>query len=79
MTLREAVAKRLDEVIEQHQITPYKLAQKSGIAQSSISDIRSQKCKTLSVQVIYEILDSLEMGLDDFFVNPLFKRENITE
>ena len=79
MTLQKAIAVRLNEILEEFKITPYRLSQLSGIAESSISDIRSQKCKTLSIPILYQLLDSIEMGLDEFFNSALFMRENITD
>lgn len=79
MTLNEAIALRLKEILRQKGITQYRLSQLSGIAESSISDICRQKCKKLSIHVVYELTDGLEMGIDEFFGSDLFKRENISD
>ena len=79
MTLSEALAVRVEELLEQHNITQYRLSILSGVSQTTISDIRLQKNETVNVRILYEIMDGLGLGLDDFFNNPLFKRENIVD
>ncbi len=77
MTLSETVAIRLEEIMKEYNVTQYKLSMLSGVSQSTISDIRLKKNKSVSVTVIQELMDGLELGLDDFFNSPLFKRENL--
>lgn len=79
MTLSEALAARVEELLEQYNITQYRLSILSGVSQATISDIRLQKNETVNVRILYEIMDGLGLGLDDFFNNPLFKRENIVD
>lgn len=79
MTLSEALAVRVEELLEQHNITQYRLSILSGVSQTTISDIRLQKNETVNVRILYEIMDGLGLGLDDFSNNPLFKRENIVD
>lgn len=79
MTLSEALAARVEELLEQYNLTQYRLSILSGVSQATISDIRLQKNETVNVRILYEIMDGLGLGLDDFFNNPLFKRENIVD
>lgn len=77
MTLSDAIAKRLEELMTNYGVTQYRLYVLSGVSQSTISDIRLKKNKSVSITVIQELMDGLELGLDDFFNSPLFKRENL--
>ena len=77
MNLADAVAIRIEELLAERNITQYRLSQISGVPQATISDIRLKKNKSVNLTIIYEIADGLEMGLDEFFDSPLFKRENI--
>ena len=77
MNLADAIAARLEELMRRHSITQYKLSQLSGVSQSTISDIRLKKNKSVNLSIIYELADGLGLGLDEFFACPLFKRENI--
>lgn len=77
--LSEAVATRLDELMNERDITQYRLSKMSGVAQSSISNIRNQEHESPNLRVLYELTQGLEIGLDEFFDSPLFTRENIED
>lgn len=77
MNLADAIATRLEELMQEYHITQYKLFKLSGVQQSTISGIRSKKYKSVNLRIIYELADGLGLGLDEFFASPLFKRENI--
>lgn len=77
MNLAEAIAARIEELLIKRDITQYKLSQLSGVPQATISDIRLKKNKSVNLRIIYELADGLDLGLDEFFSSPLFKRESI--
>ena len=77
MNLADAIAARIEELMQQYTVTQYKLSQLSGVSQSTISDIRLKKNKSVNMTIIHELADGLGLGLDEFFASPLFKRENI--
>lgn len=79
MTLAEALAARVDELLEENNLTQYKLAKLSGLAQTTIADIRKQRNRGTNIQNINAIAQGLEIDLTEFFNSPLFKRENITD
>lgn len=49
MTLSEAVAIRLDELMKERNITQYRLFKLSGVAQTTIGDIRLQRNKNAGI------------------------------
>ena len=77
MKLADAIAARVEELLQEHNITQYKLSQLSGVSQSTISDIRLKKNKSVNLTLIHELADGLGLGLDEFFASPIFKRENV--
>lgn len=79
MTLNEAIALRIDELLREKNMTQYRLAVNSGVAAQSIHDIRRQKNKTNAVNIIYEIAQGFGMELPEFFDSPLFRGGNITD
>lgn len=79
MLLAEAVAKRLDELLEERKITAYKLFILSGVGQSTISAIRNKKNRSVDLRIIYELTQGLEISLTEFFDSPLFSVENIVD
>ena len=77
MTISEAVAIRLKEIMEEKGVTQYILSMLSGVAQSTISYLRNGKTQAINLIAIYEIMDGLELELSYFFNSPLFTRENL--
>ena len=75
----EALSGRVTELITAKGITQYRLAQLSGIAESTIADIRKMRNRGTNIQNINAIAQGLGMGLDEFFASPLFLLENITD
>ncbi len=79
MTLSEALSMRITQLMEQRNLTRYRLAQLSGLAESTIADIRKMRNKGTNIQNINAIAQGMEMDLIEFFNSPLFSRENITD
>lgn len=79
MQLNEAVSKRISELCKQRNINQYKLSQKSGVPQSTLSTIQSCTFPSMKMRIIYEICEGLEISMKDFFDSPLFSRENLID
>lgn len=79
MTLSKAVAIRLSELMEEKHLTQYRLYKLSGVAQTTIGDIRLQRNKSVSLMIIHELAQGMGMNIFDFFDSPLFKDDNITD
>lgn len=79
MTLSEALAMRVNELLESRNISQYRLSMLSGVSQSTLSDIRLQRNKAVNIRIILEITQGLNMELTDFFDSPLFRNENLTD
>lgn len=79
MTLSEAVAIRLDELMRERNITQYRLFKLSGVAQTTIGDIRLQRNKSVSLLILHELSQGLGISLYDFFDCSLFKGNDITD
>lgn len=79
MSLSEAVSLRVKELMAERNLTQYRLYKLSGVAQTTIGDIRLRRNKSVSLSIIYEIAQGLDMSLYEFFDSPLFKGDNITD
>ncbi len=79
MTLMEAISIRINELLKIKNLTQYRLSILSGVSQSSISDLRHKRNKTVNIHNIYGIAQGFGMTLPIFFDSPLFSRENITD
>lgn len=72
MRLVEAVGKRIDAILKERGITCYKLAKDGGFPRQTIGEILQAKNKTVSLNAIYQITDTLCMTLAQFFNDPIF-------
>ena len=79
MSLSEAVSLRVEGLMAERNLTQYRLYKLSGVAQTTIGDIRFRRNKSVSLSIIYEIAQGLDMSLYEFFDSPLFKGDNITD
>ena len=67
-----AVRERVAEVWEVVHISINKLANISGITQSTLNNIMSGRNNSTTISTIQKICDGLEITVTDFFDSPLF-------
>ena len=79
MTIGEALSLRVDELLQEKNMTQYRLSILCEVPQSSIGDIRHIRNKTVNIGIIFGIAQGFGMDLADFFDSPLFRDGNITD
>ena len=73
MNVKEATARRIENLCKQHLIAYNKLAVQCGVTPSTIySILDNQKNKTITITTIKKICDGLNISLKDFFDSPIF-------
>ena len=72
MNVGQAVRERIAELCEEKHITINKLANISGITQSTLNNIMSGRNNSPTISTIQKICDGLEITVIDFFDSPLF-------
>ena len=72
MNVGQAVRERIAELCEEKHITINKLANISGITQSTLNNIMSGRHNSTTISTIQKICDGLEITVTDFFDSPLF-------
>lgn len=72
MNVGQAVRERIAELCEEKHITINKLANISGITQSTLNNIMSGRNDSTTISTIQKICDGLEITVTDFFDSPLF-------
>ena len=76
MRLIEAIGMRLDSLIKSREkLTEYELAKQAGMPRSTVWKIIHPdltKVKTVKVDTLYQIADTLGISLKEFFDDPLF-------
>lgn len=73
MNIGQAVRLRILELCKQKGITVNKLSYLCGITQSTLNNIVSGRNSTTTVSTIKKICDGLDITIQDFFDNELFK------
>ena len=76
MQLNEAICKRLSELLVQNKMNGYQLSTKTSLPKSTISNILNCTYNTMSLRVIHEICQGLQISLTTFFDSAYFDEEN---
>ena len=72
MNVGQAVRERIAELCEEKHITINKLANISGIMQSTLNNIMSGRNNSTTISTIQKICDGFEITVTDFFDSHLF-------
>lgn len=73
MNISDATAKRILELCKERGITVNKLANISGVTQSTVNDIVNHKAKNIGIVTIKKLCDGFEITITDFFDTDYFK------
>ena len=73
MNIGEAVKLRILDLCKQNDITVNKLSTISGITQSTLNNIVGGRNKSVTVSTLKKICDGLDLSIEDFFCNELFR------
>ncbi|MGN0765946.1 MAG: helix-turn-helix domain-containing protein [Christensenellales bacterium] len=79
MTIAEALSKRLIQLMEERNMTAYRLSMLSGVNQTTIADIKKMRNTAVNVRIIFELCQGLGIDLSEFFSDPVFQNENIID
>ncbi len=77
MTINQAVAIRVRELLKEKNMSQYKLEQETGLYHSTMNAILNNRVKASNFKSIALIVKALGMSLSDFFNNPVFNFDNI--
>ena len=72
MNIGEATKLRILELCKENRITVNKLATKSGITQSTLSNIIGGRNNSATISTIKKLCDGLDISICDFFKSSLF-------
>lgn len=72
MNTKEAVAERIKELCEQHELTINALANLAGVPPSTIYSMLNQKSQNPGIVTIKKLCDGLQITVRDFFESELF-------
>lgn len=72
MKTKEAIAKRIIELCEEHNVSINALANISGVSSSTVYSMLNEKSMNPGTVSIKKLCDGLEITLRDFFDSPIF-------
>ncbi len=73
MILTDAINLRIRELLNENNLTVYKLSYRAGISNSIISDCKRGKVKEPTISSLIHICEGFDIQLKDFFDSPYFK------
>ena len=76
MTVNDAVAKRVCELLREKGITQYRLEQESGIQHGSMQCIMNGRNKTVTLSTVMMLAKGFGMSLVEFLSDDAFAFEN---
>lgn len=77
MHLNQAVSMRINELLQEREMTQYQLFSKSGVPKSTLSNLMHCSYDSVKLRIIHEICQGFEISLSDFFQSPLFDEVNL--
>ena len=72
MKIREAIAKRIEELCEQNNLTINGLATQAAVPPSTVKNIIYGVSRNPGIVTIKMLCDGLDISIQDFFDSPLF-------
>lgn len=77
MTVCQAVAKRVNELLIERKMTQYRLEQNSGIQHGTMNSIMDAKNKGVELNTVMMIARGFKMSVIEFLDDPIFKSEEL--
>lgn len=77
MNVSQAVAKRIEMLLKECNMTQYRLEQKSGVLHGSLACIMNGRNKTVTLSTVYMIAKGFDMTIVEFLNHDIFLSEEI--
>ena len=77
MNVSQAVAKRIEMLLKERNMTQYRLEQKSGILHGSLACIMNGRNKTVTLSTVYMIAKGFDMTIVEFLNHDMFLSDEI--
>ena len=77
MTVNDAVAKRISELLNEKGMSQYRLEQESGIQHGSMQCIMNGRNKTVTLSTVIMLAKGFNMTLTEFLDDEIFSSEDL--
>ena len=76
MTVNNAVAKRISKLLQEKNISQYRLEQKSGIQHGSMQCIMNGRNQTVTLTTVIMLAKGFDMSITEFLDDEVFDTKN---
>ena len=73
MEFSDLIALKIQELMDEQNLTTYKLESRSGVYSSTIAMFLTRKTKTIRLENLLFLCEGLNISLSDFFADKRFK------
>ena len=77
MTVNDAVAKRISNLLKEKNMSQYRLEQKSGIQHGSMQCIMNRRNKTVTLSTVIMLARGFDISLTEFLDDEIFCSEDL--
>lgn len=77
MTVNEAVARRVSDLLKENGISQYRLERESGIQHGSMQCIMNGRNKTVTLSTVIMLARGFHISLNEFLDDEIFYREDL--
>lgn len=77
MTVNDAVANRILQLLHEKGISQYKLEQRSGIQHGSMQCIMNGRNKTVTLSTVFMLARGFEMSIEEFLNDEVFRSKEL--
>lgn len=77
MTVNDAIAKRISRLLQEKNISQYRLEQLSGIQHGSMQCIMNGRNKTVTLSTVIMLARGFQMSLIEFLDDDIFRSEEL--
>lgn len=79
MRLKDAIAKRVNEICKENNLTVHGLSIKTGVANSTLTDIVKARNESVQIKFIYGICAGIGISLNEFFNASYFDKQTLVD
>ena len=77
MTVSQAIAKRISNLLKSRNMTQYRLEKNSNIQHGTMQCIMNGRNKTVTLSIVIMIANGFGMTVDEFLNDDIFKSEEL--
>lgn len=77
MTVNDAVARRITKLLQEKDVSQYRLEQESGIQHGSMQCIMNGRNKTVTLSTVIMLARGFNISLTEFLDDDLFRSEDL--